>query len=383
MSDPDSLEITTNAAPPERDRIPAASIPESSSGAAAPTDAAASDGRGLALVAAGTSVAIDGSAIVVGPAPAPTTLSKAPPDIQPADTLAAVMARVMEQQIGRMRLAAEGAVAGEPQAVKDMRVATRRLRTALRLLGPYLPPVPRKPARNLRALADALGATRGEDVFLAGVDTFLTEAGRAADEAVAALRAERLAARAAAHAALTKRLAGAQGAWLDDLETWGLALPERRPADPDVPVPQVRHLAPVLIWQAYAEVRSYETILDHASVEALHQLRLTGKRLRYALEFFRQPLGEPAKPLIQALVAQQDHLGELNDLDLAVSELGRFLLRWERHRRRATASPGTVVAYLLACEDRRRDLVERVLAVAGPLAEPPFRQALASALAGL
>src|SRR5690606_12217547 len=46
---------------------------------------------------------------------------------------------------------------------------------------------------------------------------------------------------------------------------------------------QLRHIVPSLIYTYYEEVRAYETILDTAPIDTLHQLRLSFKGLRYTL----------------------------------------------------------------------------------------------------
>ena len=47
--------------------------------------------------------------------------------------------------------------------------------------------------------------------------------------------------------------------------------------------------------------------------------RVEVKHLRYALELFEPALGEQAQPLLVALVAAQDHLGELHDAEIALA----------------------------------------------------------------
>ncbi len=56
------------------------------------------------------------------------------------------------------------------------------------------------------------------------------------------------------------------------------------------------------------------TIVGSApSVEDLHQLRLTVKRFRYALELFRPCYGSGLEQRLEALKRMQDHLGAMND----------------------------------------------------------------------
>jgi CHAD domain-containing protein len=66
----------------------------------------------------------------------------------------------------------------DPGRVHDMRVATRRLRAVLELYAPCFPSRELRPVlRDVRRLADALGARRDPDVQLAAVAAFARGAG--------------------------------------------------------------------------------------------------------------------------------------------------------------------------------------------------------------
>ena len=76
----------------------------------------------------------------------------------------------------------------------------------------------------------------------------------------------------------------------------------------------------------------------------LHDLRIAAKWLRYTLEFVREALGRDAGPVIEKVVALQDHLGWLHDADVAAG-LARAVPAWSTRarcpRRRARRSGGT------------------------------------------
>jgi hypothetical protein len=77
-----------------------------------------------------------------------------------------------------------------------------------------------------------------------------------------------------------------------------------------------------------AEYFSYAGIvpLEHA-VEALHNLRISAKRLRYTLEIFQDVFGASGRVQIERIKAIQEALGEIHDHDvriaLVVDELQR------------------------------------------------------------
>src|SRR6185436_5914577 len=73
----------------------------------------------------------------------------------------------------------------------------------------------------------------------------------------------------------------------------------------------VSQVLPAEVWSHYGAIRAFETGIQWASVETLHELRIEGKRLRYVLEFFREVLGPSVEQVIGAIVALQDLLGEL------------------------------------------------------------------------
>jgi CHAD domain-containing protein len=93
---------------------------------------------------------------------------------------------------------------------------------------------------------------------------------------------------------------------------------------------RLRHVAPMVLYQRLAAVRAYEDGLSRPDVplKQYHQLRIAGKWLRYAIEFFQEVLEpEAAARLIRQVKSLQDHLGDLQDAVVA-SELLRDFLMW-------------------------------------------------------
>jgi exopolyphosphatase/pppGpp-phosphohydrolase len=98
------------------------------------------------------------------------------PDLayQPA---ADVAWRLLRDQTEAMLHLRKAALAGDVEAVHDMRVAARRLRTLLEVFQPCFPAADaRRLSRAARKLAEALGAVRDADVALEGLATRLHEA---------------------------------------------------------------------------------------------------------------------------------------------------------------------------------------------------------------
>lgn len=76
-------------------------------------------------------------------------------------------------------------------------------------------------------------------------------------------------------------------------------------------------------------------VRDPSNVEALHNLRIAGKRLRYALAGFAPCLGAELPATLRQLEDLQDRLGAIRDLDVS-SGLLRDELRLAIRRLRAT-----------------------------------------------
>jgi CHAD domain-containing protein len=154
------------------------------------------------------------------------------------------------------------------------------------------------------------------------------------------------------------------------------------------PIPyQLRHIVPGLIYTYYEEVRAYETILDKAPVKALHQLRISLKGLRYTLEYLQEVLGDEKEMLIAEVKIMQDHLGDMNDADVAVTMLREVLLEWEEHQLDLSLtkrkSPVQIVNYLNANVDERHHLLISFPAAWEHFNRPEVRQNLAKALSML
>jgi hypothetical protein len=65
------------------------------------------------------------------------------------------------------------------------------------------------------------------------------------------------------------------------------------------------------------EVHSFSpAVLDPRNVEALHDMRIAAKRLRYVLELTSPVFGEPAETAAKRAKQLQDLLGEIHDCDV-------------------------------------------------------------------
>lgn len=205
----------------------------------------------------------------------------------------------------------------DPEFIHQMRVATRRLRAALRLFAPVLPAgLAEVLVPELRVLTSRLGHARDLDVLLAEIATPVMRA--LPDE-------PRLAALAGA---ITDRQYSARAAAVRHLQSiahgrlvlQATALlhrpPLRRPVEQTFGLTEsVGDFAAVRLRRLRKKVRGLAAAAAVDDAPSLHRLRIGIKRLRYALEFF-MPLatGKSLPRLLASLVQMQDELGQLNDL---------------------------------------------------------------------
>jgi triphosphatase len=257
-------------------------------------------------------------------------------------------------QVDRM-LQREEAVRDPDQAdaLKRYRVATRRLRAALRV---FRDAYPRREIRPIRAglsdLADALGAVRDLDVRLEEVDRWARERGGDAEVAIAPLRASLAAQRRAAAASLARKLdSRGHGRLIGALVDFVTAVEDEVAPHVGAPDRATRDRAGSSVWAAYEQVRAYAAMVRWADLPTLHGLRIEAKRLRYTLEFLGTLLGPEKDLLVEQLVALQDHLGALNDATLAVAAVRSFL--GEHHVTLSADERAATISYL---GDREREL---------------------------
>jgi triphosphatase len=195
----------------------------------------------------------------------------------------------------------------DPEELHDMRVATRRLRAALKLYKKVLPRRAENYERDLRFFANALGDVRDLDVNLERL------AGEALEEIVAALEERRVEARRRMLEVLdSNRYERFVASFTGTL---------RRGRSP-APTGPILEVAPGLVRRRYKKVREdVETLTEDSPPEDFHDLRKKGKRLRYALEPLQGIYGKPAEGMVDLLKAVQDDLGDNQDLVVAAKSL--------------------------------------------------------------
>lgn len=262
---------------------------------------------------------------------------------------------------------------GDADAIHDMRVATRRIRTTLQAFegaGVYDDKTLRSLRQRLRAVADGLGEIRDLDIFLQRVRDWVgSDLDRERDlEPLRDLLASR---RLAGFERLVARLNRRKHARLtDDLDHF-----TRAGAPQAQGCVLTRHYVGSALWPRYERVLRYETIVADADPPTLHQLRITCKRMRYALEIFATPLGAEMVPVRKALTAAQSHLGDVQDLTVALRLVGKLM--------RGDPNNAGLRAFQSSLESERANLLEHVRDIWNPLRSQDIRDALCRSLDAL
>lgn len=257
-----------------------------------------------------------------------------------------------------------------PEPVHQMRVALRRLRSAISLFrraaaGPQIDAA----TTALKQLGRVLGPARDWDVFTLGLGRRVQEA--FADEpAVGDLLAASERKRQSSYAALTAYLQSAD--WrclLASLAVLALTRPwETQLAEDEARAVRQRELQQSALrdFAAHALSRRLRALLGPGDdlaglpVEALHEIRLHCKRLRYAAEFFAPAFpGRATRRFLARLADLQENLGLLNDGAVAASLMAQLAQPGARNASARHLAVGMVRGFVAARSSSARRRIER------------------------
>ena len=247
-----------------------------------------------------------------------------------------------------------------PDAVHQMRVAVRRMRSALQAFGRVIDrEASRELTTELKWIAGELAGARDAEVMAEQFAALLTNV---PDE----LKLGPV--DAAVTRSLERRQADARGVYLTALDSDRyLALHDRIDAvltDPPFTARASRKAKrelPSSVRQAYRRVESrMATAQCQPSGErrdrALHETRKAAKRLRYATEAVQPAVGKPAKRLCKRLKPFQDLLGEHKD-----TAVSRPVLRELAAQAHLEGGNGFTYGLLYAAEAARAERAENDL----------------------
>lgn len=320
-----------------------------------------------------------GNGVAVAVAPLPVQAPPpSPATVSPYDTLADVGRRALRSNFQKLLEQEDGVRDGkDPEAVHDMRVATRRLRAILQIIHDIAPAKEvRYFRKELQYLAQTLSPVRDGDVFLQQVADYIAALPEfTRTEALVlpeAIKRDRAAGRATMLAYLDSPRAA-------DLKRDFAMFITDRPKNWHTTV-RVRDLAGSHIWRRYEELRAHEVHINlHGDLssqsEELHEMRIAGKRLRYVLEMYAEPLGPDTRRCLKPLMAVQEHLGSLQDIAVAVA--------YVRALEVSGAARNAMEAYIAAREAERAQLFADLPECWEQVMGETYRRDLAGLIAGL
>jgi CHAD domain-containing protein len=218
----------------------------------------------------------------------------------------------------------------DPEYVHQLRVGTRRAGAALKAFAECLSEKEYRKARNrLRRLRRAAGAARDWDVFQLALAEWRPERGAGEQAGLDCLLGYALAQRQVAQELLEAAEDGTAGAFEGFLAETVAA----------VRAPHGDHGGGSLLDLARPLLGGLLHDLDEAAgrdlddYDQLHQVRIAGKRLRYAMEIFAECFAAPFRDrLYPAVEEMQEILGRANDSHVAAGRLAEL-----RDRLRKTA----------------------------------------------
>ena len=216
----------------------------------------------------------------------------------------------------------------DPEGVHSMRVASRRLRSALRDFTPYLRKSGlRTSQKEVRNLAGALGEVRDQDVALMALEQTAAKAPKEAATAVKYFISLREEVRAEAR---TKLQAALRNDDLQGLRRDFLASVEKATAPPKNPTNNVTYLKmarAVIVGRLRELEKLSDSLYRPFAVDPLHDMRIAAKRLRYAIELFQSCWGRSMKTYAKRVARLQTALGGLHDCDVWVEHIGEEMLK--------------------------------------------------------
>ncbi|MBK7392909.1 MAG: CHAD domain-containing protein [Chloracidobacterium sp.] len=220
-------------------------------------------------------------------------------------------------------------------AVHDMRVALRRLRSALRDFVQVIDEKPLKRVKvDLKKISDLLGVVRDQDVAIIALEEL---AAAARDDSIKTGISELISGfkngREQSHARLQKALGSIP---LDELHQRFSNCIEDSLRQQELFSPgSLRDAGCCVIKSRLREFRDKGTeIYDPFDSVQIHDLRIAAKRLRYSIELFGVCWGDEITEFASGLARMQSFLGDVHDCDVWTAILTKRLKDEDRTRAR-------------------------------------------------
>jgi CHAD domain-containing protein len=243
----------------------------------------------------------------------------------------------------------------DPEQVHKMRVAMRRLRTALRVFAGAFEGAPLGEWRNeLRWLGRLLGEVRDLDVHRLALPSWRSQFPEAPHDGWEELDHRLAARRTIARATLIAALDGPRRRTLDELAARCLAA--RSPSSITVVAAMPR-----LVNEQVKRCRStLSRLRERGTIELAHRLRIRVKNVRYTLEFLRETDPDRFTTHARVMSDVQEELGALQDA-VQTGRLARELALAEPATSIGRHALGALVGFGVASEHAARAIATTVV----------------------
>ena len=277
-----------------------------------------------------------------------------------ADRLLDVAHKTFGRHLARLLWNEPGARLGvDPEYVHDMRVATRRLRTALEVLAEGFPDaLIAELAEDLRWIGRALGRVRDLDVAIVHVERLVAEATSHERPALRIFAQGLEVRRAERRLRLVERLDSERfGVFAARSRAWADAGPPTASTVPEGAVPGFA-VAPRIVARWVDAMReAYAKAGDTMELTDLHALRIAAKKARYAAEYFADIEGHGATRRAKRIATLQDFLGDQRDAVSLWEGMRRYARTVPKKDRELVLGAGSVLGHLeRAARLRKSDL---------------------------
>lgn len=241
--------------------------------------------------------------------------------------------------------------------VHRMRVSLRKVLSAMKLFGDYLPNKLAKRRQFLKRLVSTLGAVRDLDVEIASLSSSNDLSPNGESQGLQELVDYLIKKRDQAHRDLVKFFNG---------KTYARGLCALRDllSHPKSFIHKTHSTGKIYRMLVGKRLRSFKKmgkkIVLESRPQRFHDLRIKGKELRYALEFFRPIHEKHIVKIIEILSAIQDKLGAINDCGVAKVRLLDIV-----KKKSARFSPTAIfkigqasMYYVVAEKQNRKEFIE-------------------------
>ncbi len=225
----------------------------------------------------------------------------------------------------------------DPEGVHDMRVASRRVRSALRDFAPHLRRTKiASSTKHLKEIAYKLGVVRDYDVAIIALEKLQKKANPEISSGLQRIIDNRKARLDPARKELVQALSYKEVSQLkrnfrQAIEDAIVPQEATKPTESDATLKSgstYKAFARSTLIKRVKELEALSSSLyEPQKVKPLHEMRIAAKRLRYAMELFAACWGEQLGVFSRQVAQMQSSLGELHDCDLWIEHFGKRLSR--------------------------------------------------------